>query len=143
MNQTTNSPQFRTIPGRWVVLGMLGFGIVLTGGLWVYMKLERAPFLPFKQALYNEFPKSRPRVDGGRHKKSPPLLRVVMQVDFSPSETDERVVKIVNRVIALARQHVNLAEFENLEIHVVHYPPEKTPERVTILCKVSELPKSE
>jgi hypothetical protein len=62
-----------------------------------------------------------------------------MQVDFTPRETDERVTHIVDRIVALARQHINLAEYDTLEIHIVHYVPEKNPERVTIARKVSEL----
>jgi hypothetical protein len=132
-------PQFRTVSGRWVVIGMLAFGILTTGTLWVYSKLELAPFLPLRKALNDEFPQSKPRVEGGRPKNQPPLLRVVMQVDFTPSETDPRVMKIFKRVVALARQHVNLAEFENFELHVVHYIPQKTPERILIERKVSDL----
>ena len=139
MNQTTNPPQFKTISGRWVVIGMLSFGIIATGTLWVYSKMELAPFLPLRKALHEEFPKSKPRVEGGRPKGQPPMLRIVMQVDFPPDETDERVEKIVARVIALAKEHVDLTEFENFELHIVHYVPEKNPERILIQRKIREL----
>jgi hypothetical protein len=138
MNRTS-PPQFKTVSGRWVVIGMLTFGILTTGTLWVYSKLELAPFLPLRKVLNDEFPQSKPRVEGGRPKNQPPLLRVVMQVDFTPSESDPRVMKIFERVVALAKQHVNLAEFENFELHVVHYIPQKTPERILIERKISEL----
>jgi hypothetical protein len=138
MNQTS-PPQFKTVSGRWVVIGMLAFGILTTGTLWVYSKLELAPFLPLRKALHEEFPQSKPRVEGGRPRNQPPLLRVVMQVDFAPAEPDPRVMKIFERVVALAKQHVNLAEFENFELHVVHYIPQKTPERILIERKISEL----
>jgi hypothetical protein len=138
MNQAA-PPQFKTVSGRWVVAGLLAFGILATGSLWVYSKLELAPFLPMRKALHDEFPQSKPRVEGGRPKNQPPLLRVVMQVDFTPSQTDPRVVNIFERVVALAKEHVNLAEFENFELHIVRYIPQKTPERILIERKISEL----
>jgi len=135
----TNPPQFKTVSGRWVVLAVLAFGIIVTGTLWIYSKLELAPFLPLRRALYAEFPKSKPRVEGGRPRRMPPVLRVVMQVDFPPTQGDERVEKIVERVIALAKEHVDLARFENFELHIVYYAPEKRPERITIERKIREL----
>ena len=122
-----------------MVIGMLAFGILTTGTLWVYSKLELAPFLPLRKALHDEFPESKPRVEGGRARNQPPLLRVVMQVDFAPAESDPRVTRIFERVVALAKEHVNLGDFENFELHVVHYIPQKTPERILIERKVSEL----
>jgi hypothetical protein len=67
------------------------------------------------------------------------MLRIVMQVDFTPRETDDRVTQIVERVIALAKEHIDLAGYEKLEIHIVRYVPEKNPERITIERNVSEL----
>ncbi len=139
MHQPTNPPQFKTVSGRWVVIGMLSFGVIATGTLWVYSKMDMAPFLPLRKALDDEFPKSKPLVKGGRPKGQPALLRIVMQVDYTPDETDERVEKIVERVIALAKEHVHLAEYENFELHLVHYIPEKNPERILIQRKISEL----
>ena len=118
---------------------MLAFGIVATGTLWIYTKLDLAPFLPLRKALQEEFPNSHPDVRGGRAKGSPPILRIVMQVEFTPHETDAEVVQIVERVTALAKQHVNLAEFENFELYLVRYVPEKNPERIRIERKVSDL----
>jgi len=138
MNQAA-PPQFKTVSGRWVVIGMLAFGILAAGTLWVYSKLELAPFLPLRKALQDEFPQSKPRVEGGRPRNQPPLLRVVMHVDFTPSESDPRVMTMFERIVALAKQHVNLAEFENFELHVVHYIPEKNPERILIERKISDL----
>jgi hypothetical protein len=141
MNDTNEKVSFPTVSGRWVVLGMLGFGVVMTGAIWVFSKYELEPFQPLARAIKAEFPNSHPHVKGGRPKKSPPLLRIVMQVDFTPSETDDRVTHIVERVIALAQEHIDLSEFETLEIHVVHYVPEKNPERVTIERPVIDLKK--
>src|SRR5579863_10417039 len=132
MNQPNQSVTFPTVSGRWVVLAMLGFGIVMAGSIWVFSKFEIEPFEPLARAIKAEFPKSEPHVKGGRPKKLPPLLRVIMRVDFTPTVTDERVIHIVDRVTALAKEHVDLAEYETLQIHIVHYVPEKNPEQVTI-----------
>jgi hypothetical protein len=139
MTQTTEPPQFQTISGRWVVIALLGFGILATGTLWIYSKMHLAPFLPMRKALDAEFPEAKSRVEGGRPKGKPPLLRVVMQVDFTPTADDERVETIFRRVVALAKEHIPLAEYANFELHIVRYIPEKNPERILIERKVSEL----
>src|SRR4051812_10998643 len=112
MNLTNQQVSFPTVSGRRVVLAMLGFGMVMTGSIWVFSKYELEPFQPLARAIKAEFPNSHPHVKGGRPKKNPPLLQIVMQVDFTPSETDERVTHIVERVIALAQEHIDLAEYE-------------------------------
>ncbi len=139
MNDKDQNASFPMVSGRMVVLAMLGFGLLMTGGIWAFSKFELEPFQPLAKAIKTEFPGSHPHVKGGRPKKQAPLLRVVMQVDFTPTESDPRVTHIVERVIALARQHIQLADYEKLEIHIVHYVPEKNPERVTIERAVSEL----
>jgi hypothetical protein len=139
MNQPSHPQQFQTVPGRWVVIAMLGFGVAATGSLWVYSKLQLAPFVPILKVLHAEFPESKARVEGGRHKREPPLLRVVMQVNFTPTETDERVQKIFARVVALAKANLDLSQYENFELHIVHYVPEKNPERILIQRKIADL----
>jgi len=139
MNQKSKPPQFQTIPGRWVVIALLGFGVAATGTLWIYSKMQLAPFVPLLKELRAEFPESKARVEGGRHKREAPLLRVVMQVEFTPTETDERIQKIFARVVALARAHLDLSQYENFELHIVHYVPEKNPERILIQRKIAEL----
>ena len=139
MNEPNQPVTIPTVSGRWVVLAMLGFGVVMAGSIWVFSKFEIEPFQPLARAIKAEFPKSEPHVKGGHPKKQPPLLRVIMKVDFTPSETDPRVTHIVDRVTALAKEHLNLAEYETLQIHIVHYVPEKSPEHVTIERRVRDL----
>lgn len=139
MNDKDQNVSFPTVSGRLVVLAMLGFGVVMTGGIWAFSKFELEPFQPLARAIKAEFPDSHPHVKGGRPKKGPPLLRIVMQVDFTPSEADARVTQIVDRVVVLVKEHIDLADYEKLEIHIVHYVPEKNPEHVTIERQVSEL----
>jgi hypothetical protein len=139
MSQTTNPPQFKTISGRWVVIALLLFGVAATATLWIYSKMELAPFVPLLKAMRAEFPESKARVEGGRPRRQPPVLRVVMQVDFTPAESDDRVQKMFRRVVALAKEHLDLSEYENFELHIVRYIPEKNAERILIKRKISEL----
>jgi hypothetical protein len=120
-------------------MAMLAFGIVATGSLWIYSKMELARFVPFLKALRAEFPEAKARVEGGRPKRQAPLLRVVMQVEFTPRDDDEQVADMVKRVVALAKVHVDLREYENFELHIVRYIPQKNPERIVIKKKISEL----
>lgn len=132
-------PQPRTVSGKWVVLGMIGFGLLATGAIWVYAEIELAPFQPLAKAIKKEFPGSHPHVKGGQPRNKPPLLRIVMEVDFTPTAADKRVTAIAERVIALAKQHVKLSDYEDFELHLVRYIPEKPAERVTVERKISEL----
>jgi hypothetical protein len=91
------------------------------------------------KALRTEFPEAKSRVEGGRAKRQAPLLRVVMQVEFTPKDKDERVADMVKRVVALAKVHVDLREYENFELHIVRYIPQKNPERIVVQKKISEL----
>jgi len=133
-------PTERTIPGRWIVIGMFAFGIAATAGLWIYWKLHLAPFYPLQKALAEEFPKSLPRVEGGRHKKSPPILRIVLQVTFTPNKDDSRVRDMHERIVAVARQHHDLSQYETLEVYLVHPVPEREAERLKLEDRIAELP---
>lgn len=143
METTASSRRPRTISGRWVVLTMFAFGIVATAGIWVYWKLHLAPFLPLQKALAAEFPRSSPRVDGGwkkgEFKTVPPTLRIVLRIPYSPDERDVRVGATIERVIALARQHLDFTAYENLEIFLVNYVPEKAPQQYEFRRKISDL----
>src|SRR5580765_7269835 len=101
----------RTVPGKWVVLGMIGFGLILVGAIWAYAQIELAPFQPLAKAIKAEFPGCRPHVKGGRARNKPPVLRIIMEVDFAPKDGDQRVQIIAERVIALTKQHVQLSDY--------------------------------
>ena len=131
-DQATQPRPPGTIPGRWIVLAMLAFGMASTATIWGYWKLQLAPFLPLQQALLAEFPKSYPRVEGGRPKGAAPLLRIVLQLESLPEADDPRANEIADRVVALAGEHLDLSAYDTLELHLVHYIPEKQPERLKI-----------
>lgn len=121
--------EFRSLRGRTVVLGMIGFGVVMVFSMWLYWEMYTRPFRPLQTAINAEFPGSSPRVVGGRHKShregSAPLLRIVVRVEFDPNTADEPVLQqYVDRLHALAREHLDLSQYEMLEIHLYQRVPE-------------------
>src|SRR3990172_7938391 len=76
------------LSGKWVVIGMFVFAIAATAGLFAYWELHTAPFRELQDALAQEFPRSRPRVEGGqrkKHKHTPRILSIVLRVEFDPT----------------------------------------------------------
>lgn len=117
------------IPGPYVVIGMFAFGILATGILFAYWHFHTAPFQEFQAALAEEFPGSRPRVEGGqrkRHKGTPRVLRVILKVDYPPESDRGRSEKMADRVLELAEIHHGLGPYDLAEIHL--YWPEKEKE---------------
>jgi hypothetical protein len=139
MTDTNVSFRPRTVSGKLVVLGLFGFSILMVSIIWAFAVIELGPFEPLAKAIKAEFPTSRPHVKGGTPRNKPPLLRIILEVDFTPTEGDARVQKMTNRVIALAKQHVSLNDYEDFELHLVHYRAEKTTERFSFEKKVREL----
>jgi hypothetical protein len=132
--RSSGPPEVHYVRGRHVVLGMLGFGVLMVFSLWLYWEMYTRPFRPLQTAINAEFPGSSPRVVGGRHKShrdgSPPLLRIIIRVDFDPKTADEQVLQQhVNRLHALAEQHLDLSPYEVLEIHLIQRVPEQETRR--------------
>ena len=128
-NSTPISPQNTGIRGMWVVLGMFAFGLLATGTLFVYWHYHPAPFKELQQALAEEFPGCRPRVEGGQrkqHKGTPRVLRIVMKVEFRPDQETNRSEEMADQVLKLAAQHQPLEQYDIAEIHL--YWPEKEQE---------------
>ena len=118
-----------SIEGRKVVLGMFGFAILMTAALWIYWEAYTRPFRPLQYAINEAFPGSSPRVIGGEHKshkdENPSTLRIVIRVDFNPQEAkDAEVEPYTSRLLELAREHVDLSGYEQVEVHLVHRVPE-------------------
>ena len=106
--------------GVWLVIGLLGFGLLLTGGLYVYLTLHRGPFLELTVALAEEFPDSAPHVEGGKRRLDEPgdrILRVVMKrpPSVEPGRESQIFAKRIARFIAGRDE---LARFDVLEIHL-------------------------
>ncbi len=115
-----------SIPGRNVVLVMFGFGCLATTTLWIYWSLHMMPFMPLQEALVSEFGKDcAPRVEGGQrkiHKNSTRMLRVILKVSFNPESADSQTHELVEqhlvKVRDIAGQHVDLSEYDTLELHL-------------------------
>jgi hypothetical protein len=111
-----------------MVLGMLVFGVLTTSSMWIYWTLHVGPFRPFQDALAAAFPHSSPRVDGGQrkmHKGTPKILRVVLRVEFDPVTESARGEEVVNVVEQIARKHLDLDAYEQLEVFLFQGVPEQ------------------
>jgi hypothetical protein len=143
MNATTTN---RTLSGRWVVVVLIAFGMLATGGMWVYWKLHVAPFLPLQQALADEFDDSSPRVEGGQrkiHKGTPRILRITLKVDFDPAADAQRADAFADRVVRFTRGVYDLTAYEVLEVHLYWPEPEGEIKMHSITRPVAELPDGE
>jgi hypothetical protein len=123
----TGRPEWR-VSGRGMVLGMLAFGVLTTSTMWIYWTLHVGPFRPFQDALAAAFPHSSPRVDGGQrkmHKGTPKILRVVMRVEFDPVAELARGEDVVDVVEQIARKHLDLDAYEELEVFLFQGVPEQ------------------
>ena len=139
MSETDVTEHPRTISGKLVVLGLFGFSILMVSMIWVYAQVELGPFEPLARAIKAEFPTSRPHVKGGTPRNKPPLLRIILEVDFTPEAGDARVESMTRRVIALTKQHIPLKDYEDFELHLIRYQAEKVTEHVAIERKIRDL----
>ena len=104
---------------------MLTFAVTIISVLWIYTVFHRAPFRPLERALANEFVDSAPKVEGGQHKSSSKILRIMMKVTFDPSVEREQAERFAERVIAFSRKHHDISRHDILEIHFFKLAPEK------------------
>ncbi len=116
------------LSGRAVVLGLLLFGLTLTGLLWIYWTLHTAPFRPLQDALAREFPGSLPRVEGGQrkiHKGTPRILRATLRVDFDLTKDSKRGDQVLDQVQKLAARYVDLSSYDEISVFLYHGVPEQ------------------
>lgn len=123
--QSTVSSATRTIPGRWLVIGMFIMGITATGLLYAYSTLHLGPFKPLQEAIVREFPGSSPRVDGGKKRMqmdTPTILRILMKTEIDPLSDSEESVNAMKamrkRIAELAIEKVTLPDLAIIELHV-------------------------
>lgn len=141
LREKMSSP--RIVSGSRVVVGLFMFGILTTAGLWIYWKLHLAPFFPLQQSLAEAFENSSPRVEGGRTKNSPFILRIVLQVPFRPVRGQPDTESTLDRTVDLALRYPEIGKYEVLEIYLVHPVPEKMADRLKVEFKIAELQKRE
>jgi hypothetical protein len=107
---------------------LFAFGALATGLLWVYWEVRIASVREFQEALAEEFHGSSPRVETGREKgnqQTPNIIRVVLRVDFDPTQENPRITEMSTRVLELAREHHDVSSFEVLELHLFWPEPEQ------------------
>jgi hypothetical protein len=132
--------QSGTISGRKLVIMLFAFGALATATLWGYWQLHMMPFMPLQAALVEAFGKDcAPRVEGGQrkmHKQTTRMLRVVMRVPFDPeiddSETQARIVKYLTQVRDIAENHVDITEYDTLELHLFQENQEQALKQFTV-----------
>lgn len=133
------------IPGKYVVLGMLTFGILATGFLWFYTYFSNKPYIPLRHALVQTFSReSSPQVHGGKERgRGPEKLRIVLTVKFDPSantpQAKQQRDEMERQAIDVARQHLDLSVYERWEFILVQYVPEGTPHRWESKREMSEV----
>lgn len=134
-----------TISGKWVVLALLSFGVFLTGFMWIYTYLSNKPFIPLRHAIVKEYTRaSSPIVQGGKVRgRGPGILRILMNVEFDPTiKTDgvpAKVTAMEHRIAELAREHLDLSQYERWEFILVYYKPETIPLRWESKRDMSEI----
>lgn len=124
----STTTQLREFSGKWVIAGMFAFGIVATLTLWIYWYMHSGPFAPLQKAIAAEFPKSIPRVDGGQrrmHLGGPRLAWIILRVQFKPEEDEARSQAVMERVLALARQHLTMSDWDQINIRLFYGEPER------------------
>jgi hypothetical protein len=116
--------------GRLTVIAMLLVGVLSTAAIFIYWDQHTRPFRPLRVAIGRTFERSRPLVEGGRNRGGPPSLRIAMTVLFDPNADDDQAQETLRKVVELARTHVDLDEYEVLELNLLNFVPEqKTRER--------------
>ena len=122
----------REIPGSAVVIGMIFLGICATALLFVYFELHTGPFRPLREAIGREFKHSRPNVEGGRVRgRGPMILRISMSVPFDPYLDEAKAVQFNERVVEIAKAFEKLPKFEQIQVNLIYFAPEKNAIRRT------------
>lgn len=126
--------------GVWLVVGLVSFGFLLTGTLYVYMRLHRGPFRELTAALAGEFPDSSPHVEGGKHRLNEPgerILRVIMKTPNGKDEpaADKALAEDVARFLV---DRGELAGYDVLEIRLYTKIPGRTISKRMIRVSVAD-----
>lgn len=120
------SPPGLVISGKKLVLGLLGFGSVLTLLMFVYWEQHTRPFRPLREELGRQFRHTRPVVEGGRAKgKGPWTLRITMTVDFPPGEDTVQANQLSEQIRQVVHRHAEIKEMEQLELNLIQFVPQE------------------
>jgi len=120
---------------------MVGFGLLLTAGLYTYWTLYTAPFKPIMESLAAKYPGSAPRVDGGKLRMDQPgesTLRIVMKSEFDP-ESSPQAEPFAHGVAEFVAATNDLSRFEAVEVHLFHGEPEDHVSQRSMRWSVAQL----
>lgn len=127
------------IPGFLVVVGMLLAGVTATAAIFIYWDFHTRPFRPLTEAIGRELRHSLPKVEGGRHKGSPAMLRIAIRVPFAPEPDSADTRAVVNQVVRLAREHADLSAFEEIRLHLFQLAPERVAQQASFEYPVADI----
>lgn len=113
------------LSGRRMVIAMLTAGVLSTIAIFLYWEYRTGPFRPLRESIGRTFKKSRPLVEGGRHKGGPPTLRIAMTVPFDPTADQTQAEATLKSVVELARQHTPIQQYDVLKLILVQSNPER------------------
>ena len=75
------------------------------------------------------------------NKGTPKTLRITMRVQFDPTTEAEKpqVEAVVTQLAALARQHIDFANYDLFELHLIQMRPEHEARKLTITREIAPL----
>lgn len=120
---------------------MIGFGLLLTAGMYAYWTLYTAPFKPIMESLAERYPGSAPRVDGGKRRLDLPgesTLRIVMKSEFDP-ETSPQAESFASDVAQFVAETTDLRRFDAVEVHLFRGLPEDHVSQRSMRWSVAQL----
>lgn len=127
------------IGGKLTVLAMFALGLTAVGIMYWYWDARTREFRPLTMAVGREFKGSLPKVEGGFVRKGPRRLNIALRVNFDPSQPNTPAPTILRRVLELTQKHVNLTDFEEVTIRLIHLPPERTSSLVDFTLPTAEI----
>lgn len=116
--------------GVWLVFGLVGLGVLLTGSLYVFTYMQRGPFRELNAALAHKFPEALPRVDGGKPRLDKPgdrILRVSMKAPAGIVPDSPQEAARFAEVAMFVADRPELENFDVLEIHFYTLNPQGPP----------------
>lgn len=137
----TPLPEPGTFSGTRAVLAMFGMGLLMSLAMLGYWYINLSEFFPLQKALAKDFEKCTPRVDAGKRKDEPMLLRVILQIPETPRAGTPRTDRMISRSLELIREHVKLDRFDRVQIFLVYREPEKQPFSLRYEFEVPDLQK--
>lgn len=131
--------------GRWTVVGMFGFAILMITLLFTYWHFYTAPFRTLQYAIAAKYPASSPRIVGGQHKSHkagfPKVLRIVVYIsteEFDPeaatATSEERALKLAQ----MAFEYQDVDSYDELQIVLLQKVPEGARKRWTAIRQIAE-----